>query len=1372
MNVKLYYGVAPAALGPFTVQPQSVWLQGNARKIKGEDFIDCAIEGNGAMAPVARAVVEAIAEQSMNFDFSMTDIWPDGLAVDPKLEAAVTNSIPDPAPVITPDPEIKQAPAATDVLGNMLAGVVSDALTQRDQRPIPVVIGIASKMREITHDYGPREVLNHPEFNAVANLFDEMANDGFVIAGYDIREVVPKAAPYVVAWSIQGSGVAYDAHAMWVQFIEAVTTGLGARSRMTYLASPDFSPMIDSLNLMLSKDLPYIEAMYPNFATTRARRRGTRELTGNAFSDMGIAKTILVELTQYASALEGLAPHIEKVSGGLYPEWFPLRNIGSYIADGCADVCPFRHMRNTPANTDAELDPICSWFVENLKSVDASLRVIYVSNTMGVINNMPPFGIRTGYDAAEDKRWPAIASLYRFLRNGVWEKYVQPAVQGDCRAELAQLVAKAAPVQNVEAYGYQAALSHAHAVRKFCAQALEKGTSYAQPATTFIAQGMPGVIPINANGFESFSKFLEHISKQLVMFAAVRILEYRKSGISKVENGPRDLTRHDVGDALRAALALTEQWRPSDMTPEQFRESRGQGITAFLHRQFNDWFKTADVNNFIDGIVKRALGNVDDVVEKVPTPEKQWDDIVADARDTYMVSRPPNLERLNMQHIEQSELASQMLRKAGDAWARTMADDIDLRFTGAAFADLCFLSPVLNANQFVDAAIYVARLFDKASATGERDLERSARSGISTVIDALCNMRPLRASSGTWIRTSAPAQMRKAIKEMQDILGSQELLANFVAECFQNESDIQPKTEAFISALQLVAMRPQATEAPTLGDLFDFNQVMLEHRAVFREHAVDAAKEAYELWWNNYMNLSDLAKLLPITYSTSWDQVRTLIISSVQRAGIREEVEIRAFIDSMCANLHRLGNHMRPLFMNPIRWSEVAPQPFQNALDNLSNVVDNTAYGIRFTNELVVACLPKTGSGGEIDAEILEIIKSLQSLTNARMRMRRAAGMVGSVRVKAQQDPLAYMKWEGAFNEFKQAEILGIKPSANYDTLMSFVVAFVDEEMVGHKATLSVVAEKFVDALQAVASACVQMRPLDMSPKAWNDLKMRPNVAPAIRGATAQLTAFIMQPEQVVAFALEKWRFQIIDAGEHEDTTSQSVPRPKAGKIAYNSFDEGSADAKYRSVVPSTPQTGVDNSEVFSGSASYQANKIFEATLRQGFNGGRVYRLPDNVLEDLAKYSKCLGLTRALPAGNFVVVGCDSPGNTCIATLSSGGRMVSIVYINMAEIAQHLGGANTQSILHALTHEFAHYFHKGLKGTALLEWKKATGGRKLHPAQGQDAYAFDTEQFAILAETMVCGNSARGLYNCNGINVVERFFVNNFITAEDRQKLA
>lgn len=1371
MGVKLYYGVAPASLGPFTVQPQSVWLEGNARKIKGEDFIDCAIEGSGAMAPVARAVVEAIAEQSMNFDFNMADIWPEGLAVDPKLEAAVTDSIPDPAP-ITPDPEIKQSPADNDVLGNMLANVVSDALNQRDQRPIPVALSIASKMREITHDYGPREVLNHPGFNAVVNLFDENANDGFVIAGYDIREVVPKAAPYVVAWSIQGSGVAHDAHAMWVQFIEAVTTGLGARSRMTYLASPDFSPMIDSLNNMLNKDLPYIESMYPNFATARARRRGTRELTGRAFADMGIAKAILVELTQYASELEGLAPHIEKVQGGLYPEWFPLRNIGSYIAEGCADVCPFRHMRNTPANTDAELDPICSWFVENLKTVDATLRVIYVSNTMGVINNIPPFGIRTGYDAAEDKRWPAIASLYRFLRNGVWEKYVPAAVQGDCQAELDQLVAKAAPVQNVEAYGYQAALSHAHAIRKFCTQALEKGSSYAQPATTYIAQGMPGVIPISAAGFESFSKFLEYISKQLVMFAAVRILEYRKSGISKIENGPRDLAKHDTSDALRAALALTEQWRPIDMTAEQFRESRGMGIPAFLHRQFNDWFKTADVDNFVDGIVKRALGTVDDVKQEVPTPEKQWDDIVADVRDAHLVSRPPNLERLNMQHIEQSERATQMLRKTGDAWAHALTESIDLRFTGAAFADLCYLSPALNADQYMDAAIYVARLFDKASAPLEHDLERSARSGLSTVFDSLCNIRPIGMSRSTWFNAQAPAQMRKAIKDIRDTLDSPELLARFVDECFRNESDLQPKTEAFISALQLVAMRPQAIEAPTLVDLFDLNQVMLEHRAIFREHAVDAAKEAYELWWNNYMQLSDLAKLLPITYSTSWDQVRALIMRSVQRAGIREEVEIRAFIDNMCANLHRMGNHMRPLFMNPIRWSEVAPQPFQNALDNLSNVVDNTAYGIRFTNELVVACLPKTGSGSEIDAEILEIIKSLQSVTSARIRMRRAASMVDSIRVKAQQDPLVYMKWEGAFNEFKHADILGLKPSATYDTLMSFVIAFVDEEMVGHKATLLVVCEKFVDALQAVASACVQMRPLDMSPKSWNDLKMRPNVAPSIRGATAQLTAFIMQPEQVAAFALEKWRFQIIDAGAHEDTTSQSVPRPSAGKISYNSFDEGSADAKYRSVVPSTPQTGVDNSEVFSGSASYQANKIFEATLRQGFNGGRVYRLPDNVLEDLAKYSKCLGLKRALPAGNFVVVGCDSPGSTCIATLSSGGRMVSIVYINMAEIAQHLGGANTQSILHALTHEFAHYFHKGLKGTALLEWKKATGGRKLHPAQGRDAYAFDTEQFAILAETMVCGNSARGLYNCNGINVVERFFVNNFITAEDRQKLA
>jgi hypothetical protein len=104
-------------------------------------------------------------------------------------------------------------------------------------------------------------------------------------------------------------------------------------------------------------------------------------------------------------------------------------------------------------------------------------------------------------------------------------------------------------------------------------------------------------------------------------------------------------------------------------------------------------------------------------------------------------------------------------------------------------------------------------------------------------------------------------------------------------------------------------------------------------------------------------------------------------------------------------------------------------------------------------------------------------------------------------------------------------------------------------------------------------------------------------------------------------------------------------------------------------------------------------------------------------------------------------------------TVANGGKKLGLVVVNFEQIRRIFGAVNTATVMQALTHEFAHYIHKTLKNTALMDWKRAIAGKVLHPRTGSDAYAFETEQFAILAETMVWGNSVRGLYKANGIDV-------------------
>jgi hypothetical protein len=1379
MGVKLYYGVAPAQLGPFTVQPQSVWFEGNLRNIKGQQFIECAVEGNNKVAPVARAIVEAIAEQSMNFSFGVDDIWPDGIALDPALEAEVAASIPDPEPAKpepVPESAKPQQPVPADVnsdsLGLAIAAISTDVLTSRDRRGMHLAVMIDGKVREIMHDYGMSDVVRHPNFKDLATLFDEAVNDAFNVGGYALEDLPPACAPYIMAWQAEISGLPEDFFSLLYQFTNVIEFALNSTARMTYPNIPRYKVIREYLVNATRNQYSYFESLMPRYMVGKVRQDYNRNASGNMFDDMRVAERCLRTLSDYVDQMETFYRDVPKTPTGAYPEWFALRYICSFIDGGCEGVVPFSSMRNSPANTQEEMDPICRWFVDTLISIEPNKHVTHVANALSVIMRMAPETRTEGYDPAEDRRWPAIASLYRFLKNGVWEKYATAgnAVTETCEAELNRMIEAAAPTQNVTVYGYQPANIHASKIRNYANEALKKGNIYSAPVITFINDGMVGVNPLSSIAVNTFDELWEHVEWMLKEFAAQRLVQYRESSVGKVENAPRDLTISDVLDQIGAARDLTAQWRPFGMRPTQFEtQARGLGLRAVLASKFSNWYNEVDLKVIAETIVREASEKLDKI-KSAPTPEEQWNDIVAETRGMFIVQRPANLEQLTLTNIDEWERATTHLRKMGDLLYEALGDELDVSITRQAFVDLGLLAPNLSFEQYMDAAVCIARLYNKR-ANSPLSPRESALKGLTAVYDMLSDLRPIGKTAREG-RSTAPQRYRDVFSRVRNLNIDDKALADFIKQCFPVEDDFGDFTFKFINAMSLTGMRPMAKIAPSLTDMRDYNQVLLEWRAKFRDRATDIDQERYGKWWDDYMSGGSEA-YLPINMRMGWDEVAALIQSCAARSSLRSEPELRGFIENLCSELMEMANYMRPLFMTPIRWGEVAPKPFYYAIESLTDIVDGTAYGTVNVNNLLKAALPKTGTGTDIEIEIAGMVAQLNGIANQRVRMRRGASMLHDLRMRAAQDPLVYSKWEGAFSEFKHAPVTGLTTTMMFDSLLAKANSFVDELIGDQKGTTEQIAGHMVDAIQAVLEAAIEMRPLDMSATAWNDLKMRAQVAPAIRGATTQLRAFLSVPENVINHVLKRWVSSISDRDRYgKDGQPQSVPRAKEGKISYTSFDEGSGDAEYRMVVPSTPPTGVDNAEVFTGSVSYQANKIFEAALRQGFNGGRTYRLPDEILEDLAKHSKCLGITRKLPAGNFVVVGTEGSGATCIATFNSGGRMVSVIYVNMAEIAQHLGGANTQSVLHALTHEFAHYFHKGLKGTALLDWKKATSGRKLHPAQGRDAYAFDTEQFAILAETMVCGNSVRGLYNCNGINVVERFFVNNFITPEDRQKLA
>lgn len=143
-----------------------------------------------------------------------------------------------------------------------------------------------------------------------------------------------------------------------------------------------------------------------------------------------------------------------------------------------------------------------------------------------------------------------------------------------------------------------------------------------------------------------------------------------------------------------------------------------------------------------------------------------------------------------------------------------------------------------------------------------------------------------------------------------------------------------------------------------------------------------------------------------------------------------------------------------------------------------------------------------------------------------------------------------------------------------------------------------------------------------------------------------------------------------------------------------------------------------------------------------------------------------LGLKR-MPVQSIIVA--ESQGPTRIASTSIHGKLFGVVMLNLRELADE-GGINTVTVGASLTHEFAHAVENLLRNTERSAYTKALSTRNmLHPRQGQDGYAFGKEQFAILAETMVWGSSARGLYCLNGYDIVSKYFYDNYIPESMRE---
>lgn len=68
-SARFYFAPTPCKLGPFTLNSQTVWLQGERFKLSGLDYYMCAIMGSNEFGPASAEEVKAAIRNSQPFDF-------------------------------------------------------------------------------------------------------------------------------------------------------------------------------------------------------------------------------------------------------------------------------------------------------------------------------------------------------------------------------------------------------------------------------------------------------------------------------------------------------------------------------------------------------------------------------------------------------------------------------------------------------------------------------------------------------------------------------------------------------------------------------------------------------------------------------------------------------------------------------------------------------------------------------------------------------------------------------------------------------------------------------------------------------------------------------------------------------------------------------------------------------------------------------------------------------------------------------------------------------------------------------------------------------------------------------------------------------
>lgn len=236
----------------------------------------------------------------------------------------------------------------------------------------------------------------------------------------------------------------------------------------------------------------------------------------------------------------------------------------------------------------------------------------------------------------------------------------------------------------------------------------------------------------------------------------------------------------------------------------------------------------------------------------------------------------------------------------------------------------------------------------------------------------------------------------------------------------------------------------------------------------------------------------------------------------------------------------------------------------------------------------------------------------------------------------------------------------------------------------------------------------------------------------------------------------------------YEETAEDAISRRRAEAEMDTHTAYKSKPLSYSSYIHpgGTPQNYMVRNLVPVGGTELPVVPVSEA--RFALASTPAYDLPQYVFEDLRdNVLKALGLKVKLPF-NRLAVGATTQG-TMIVTQRRAATLYGVILIDADQLYRIMGGFNSRTVAQAVTHELAHFIDQTMiKNSERMKFQQALRGKDIHPAQPRmGAQTTSMEQFATLAELMVWGDSLRRVFYLNGFDVVNKYFVNRYVTEED-----